>query len=109
MSDAPFKAPSSMGGYVEPHRATLILVLGILGLVACQPLGIAAWLMGAADLKKMQAGVMDRSGESTTQIGYVLGIVSSILLIFGCLIGIVWVFVAFVIMAGAAGGAAMQN
>ena len=46
---------------VEPHRATTILILGILSLVLCQPLGIAAWMMGSADLKKMKAGVMDRS------------------------------------------------
>lgn len=30
------------GGDVEPHRATLVLILGILSLVVCAPLGIAA-------------------------------------------------------------------
>ena len=29
------------------------MVLGILSLVLCAPLGIAAWIMGNADLKEM--------------------------------------------------------
>ncbi len=65
---------------VEPHRATTILILGILSLVVCQPLGIAAWMMGSADLKKMKAGQMDRSGEGQTQAGYVLGIISLVIM-----------------------------
>ena len=41
---------------MKPHRGTLILVLGILGLVVCGPLAIVAWIMGAGDLKEMDAG-----------------------------------------------------
>lgn len=65
---------------MEPHRATTVLILGILSLVLCQPLGIAAWMMGSADLKKMKAGLMDRSGEGQTQAGYVLGIISMVIM-----------------------------
>ena len=44
---------------VKPHRGVLILVFGILGLVACQLFGIAAWVMGNADLEEMSVGRMD--------------------------------------------------
>jgi hypothetical protein len=66
-------------GSRKEHRGTLILILGILSLVVCAPLGIAAWMMGSKDLAEMKAGRMDPSGKDTTQIGYILGIVGSIL------------------------------
>jgi hypothetical protein len=98
MSNAP------MGG-VEPHRANTILILGILSLVCCQPLGIAAWLMGNADLKKMQAGTMDRSGESTTNIGKILGMIGCVLLVLSCVGSIIY----SIIVAVAVGGNAAMN
>lgn len=66
---------------MEPHRGTLILILGILGLVACQPLGIAAWLMGNGDLKKMAAGQMDPEGEGLTKAGKICGLIATILMV----------------------------
>jgi hypothetical protein len=68
---------------MKPHRATLILVLGVLSLIFCQFLGIAAWLMGNADLKEIAAGTMDPSGKDMTNIGRILGIISTVLLIIG--------------------------
>ena len=65
---------------MKPHRGTLVLVLGILGLVVCGPLGIAAWIMGNGDLKEMDAGAMDPSGRSTTNAGRICGIIATILL-----------------------------
>jgi Flp pilus assembly protein protease CpaA len=65
---------------MKPHRGTLILVLGILGLVLCGPLGIAAWVMGNGDMKEMDAGAMDPSGRSTTNAGRICGIIATILL-----------------------------
>jgi len=52
---------------VKPHRGVLILVFGILGLVACQLFGIAAWVMGNADLEEMSVGRMDPSGKDLTK------------------------------------------
>src|SRR5262249_14954782 len=72
----------------EPHRGTLILVLGILGLVVFHPLGIVAWIMGNHDLKAMRAGRMDPEGQSQTQTGKVLGIVATCFMIVGCLCAI---------------------
>jgi hypothetical protein len=63
---------------VRPHRGTLILVLGILGIVPCFVLGIVAWVMANADLKAMAAGEMDRAGEGMTKAGKICGIVGCI-------------------------------
>jgi hypothetical protein len=76
----------------EPHRATLVLVLGILSLVcgamfmcyalpwiAGLPMGIIAWVMGKRDLRKMRANLMDPAGQGTTQAGYICGLIGTIL------------------------------
>ena len=73
---------------MKPHRGTAILVLGILGLVLCAPLGIVAWVMGAGDLKEMDAGTMDPSGRGNTQAGKICGMIGTILMIIGLIIGI---------------------
>lgn len=83
---------------MKPHRATTILVLGILSLVVCQPIGIAAWIMGNKDIKEMDAGLMDPSGRSTTNAGRICGIIGSILLILFALI-----FIAAMVFGIAAG------
>jgi len=72
---------------MTPHRATLILVLGIVSLVVCGPLGIAAWLMGNTDLREMDAGRMDPAGRAMTNAGRICGIIAVILLIVGVVIG----------------------
>ena len=76
---------------MKPHRGTLILVLGILSLLICQPVGIAAWLMGSADLKQIAAGTMDPEGKSLTQIGQILGIIAVVLMVIGIVVGILCV------------------
>ncbi|MBN2182674.1 MAG: hypothetical protein JW715_12250, partial [Sedimentisphaerales bacterium] len=48
---------------MKPHRGTLILILGILGLVCCVICGIIAWVMGNTDLREIDAGRMDPSGR----------------------------------------------
>jgi hypothetical protein len=75
--------------YGRPHRGAAILTLGILSLVMmfpCAPLGIFAWVMGGNDLSEMRRGQMDRSGEGLTQAGRILGIVSTVLMILGCVV-----------------------
>lgn len=58
-----------------PHRGVLVLVLGILSFACCVFFGVAAWIMGHADLREMQAGRMDPSGRTLTQVGMILGII----------------------------------
>jgi hypothetical protein len=69
------------GRWREPHRGTLILVLGICGLVVCGLCAPAAWIMGNGDLAKMRAGTMDPSGYGSTQAGWVLGIIGTLLIL----------------------------
>jgi hypothetical protein len=74
---------------MKPHRGTLILILGILGLVVCGPLAIVAWLLGSSDLKEMDAGSMDSSGRGLTNAGKICGIIGTILMAIGLIIGVV--------------------
>jgi hypothetical protein len=78
---------------MKPHRGTMILVFGILGLVICGPLGIAAWIMGGNDLKEMDAGTMDPAGRGNTQAGKICGIIATILFIISIIVvAIVFMF-----------------
>lgn len=57
-------------------NATTILVLGILGLVLCMPLGIAAWIMGNSALAAIDRGEGDPSQRGTINAGRICGMVS---------------------------------
>ena len=71
---------------LAPHRGTVILVLGILGIVCCFICGIIAWVMGNNDLKQMAAGTMDPSGEGLTKAGKICGIVGIAIQVVGIVI-----------------------
>ena len=73
---------------MEPHRGTLILVLGILSLVFCGFFtGIPAWIMGKGDLIKIRGGTMDPEGEGSTKAGMICGMICCI--IYAVLIGLI--------------------
>ena len=67
---------------MTPHRGTTILVLGILSLVCCGPVGIFAWIMGKSDLAAIDSGAMDPAGRQMTNIGRILGIIGCVLFVF---------------------------
>jgi len=90
---------------MKPHRGTLVLVLGILSLIICQPLGIVAWVLGSSDLKGIAAGTIDPSGKDLTNIGRILGIIATVLLI----LGIIFAILVFGLgLAGAVAGASAE-
>jgi hypothetical protein len=66
--------------YPEQSQATTILVLGILGLVCCAPLGIAAWVMGNKELEAIDAGLRNPENRGTANAGRIIGIVATALL-----------------------------
>ena len=84
---------------MKPHRGTLVLIFGILGLVTCFGFGIAAWIMGNNDLKEMDAGLMDPAGRGSTQAGKVCGMIAVILNALLLVVGIG--FVLLVVLFGA--------
>ncbi len=76
---------------MTPHRGTLILILGILSLILCFPLGAVcgaiAWIFANSDLRAMRAGTMDPNGRGSTEGGRFIAIIGIIVTL---LIGIVW-------------------
>jgi predicted Zn finger-like uncharacterized protein len=101
----------------EPHRGSLVLVLGIVSVVVAPmvmccyilgpvfplvglAIGIPAWVLGRRDLAKMKQGIMDPEGEGTTQGGMICGIIGTILNALGVLFGLVMVvYVVFMMTA----------
>lgn len=99
----PFESPQSSSSQpygsqpnLDPHRATMVFVFGILGLLICFPLGIAAWVMGKGDLEAMRMGRMDLAGEGLTKAGYILGIITTVLVV------LQFIVIALILLAGVA-------
>ncbi|MFF0544751.1 DUF4190 domain-containing protein [Nocardia thailandica] len=91
--------PAPPYGYRPPPpdhpKASTVLILGILGLAVCQVVAPFAWIMGRRTLAEIDASGGTLGGRSNAQIGYILGIVGSVFLIFGLLVtlGAVLIFV----------------
>lgn len=79
-----------MSNYVPPppevempaprsQKATIILVLGILGIVCCQVFGPIAWIMGRTELAKIRQGLISAQDEGMVKAGMILGIIGTIL------------------------------
>jgi hypothetical protein len=75
------------GGPVDHPRGITILVLGILSVVCCSPLGIAAWLMGNTALREIDAEPGRYGNRQIVQIGRILGIIGVVLLA----LSIIWI------------------
>ena len=100
----PYHPTGAPGVYQVGHRGGLILTLGILG-IACNFFGIPgimAWVLGRADLKQMDAGVMDVEGRGMVQAGMILGIIGTVLAVLGILF--YGFFVAIMIFGAVAAG-----
>ncbi len=87
---------------MKPDRGSLILVLGILSMIVCAPLGIAAILMGRSDLAEIEAGQRDPEGRESTRAGYICGIIGTILLVLQ-IAGVLLFVVFFGLVAGGLG------
>lgn len=98
----------------DDHRGVLVLVLGISALVMMLAgiwlfnliPGIIAWILGASDVKAMDAGTMDPEGKGQTQIGMYLGMASVILTLVSTLAICLIYFCFFAAIFGAAGAGA---
>lgn len=91
----PGQAPVAAGGmyhYPKPDQSGIVLALGIIGILGCLPVGIAAWVKGHSVLKDMASGQADPQNKAMVQVGYALGIVSVVLSVL-CLSGYFLIFV----------------
>lgn len=85
----------------------MILALGIMSVV-CNVVavpGILAWILGRADLKQMDAGVMDPEGRGMTQAGMIMGMVMTILVMISIALMVCYILFIIVVLGAAAGGA----
>lgn len=99
--DNPYHSPQAQStSYRQPHRGTLVLVFGILGFLVCVLLSPAAWIMGRTDLKQMDAGIMDPEGRTLTQVGMILGIINSCIMLAG--LGIMFLWLVLMLGVGVA-------
>ena len=76
-----------MGGPVDHPKGITVLVLGILSIVCCSPLGIVALIMGNNALREIDAQPGRYSNRQIVQIGRILGIIGIVLLV----LGLIWV------------------
>ena len=95
---APGYGPGGVPQWAPDHpQATTVLLLGILGMAVCQVIAPFAWVKGSRVKKEIDAAGGQYGGRSQVQIGYVLGIVGTVLLglsLVGFLLYIIVVVVA---------------
>lgn len=83
---APPPPMGGMGGPVDHPKGMTVLILGILSLVCCSPLGIVALVMGNNALKEIDAQPGRYGNRQIVQIGRILGIIGIVFLV----ITIIW-------------------
>jgi hypothetical protein len=93
----PGYGPPAYGGYGPPPaqnhpQATTVLVLGILGLVVCGLCGPFAWVMGNRVVREIDASQGRWGGRGEANVGRILGIVASALLILSLVVVVIFVF-----------------
>ncbi len=85
----------------EPPNATIVFILGLLGVLGvCFILGPIAWMMGSAERAKVRAGMYRENGLLTA--GYIMGVISTILMIIPLTIALIWIVCVMLIGLGGA-------
>ncbi|GGN83842.1 DUF4190 domain-containing protein [Nocardia rhizosphaerihabitans] len=70
-----------IGETVEHPQANLILVLGLLSPFCCGIFGPVAWVLGKRALNQIDESYGALSGRSQVMIGYIAGIIGTILMV----------------------------
>ena len=83
----PYNAPR------DHPQTTTILILGILGLALCQVLGPFAWSMGNKALREIDASNGQLGGRDTTNVGRILGIIATAILVLGVVVVLFFIVV----------------
>ena len=76
------------GFYLLRPRGTAILVLGVLSIMLCNILGPVAWVMGNEELRRIDSGQVDPMTRSAASAGRICGIVSTVLMLIGVVLGV---------------------
>lgn len=87
-------------------RAVAALVVGLLGFFFCCHLpGPVAWVLAVQERRAIRAGEASAMGDGYAMAGLVLGIISTVLLVVGVVMAMVWILVlgGFAVLAAAAG------
>jgi hypothetical protein len=75
--------------------------MGILGLIICGILAPFAWVMGNKELAAIDSGLRSPENRSTANAGRILGIIGTVLLGIGLVIGIFFIVVlSFAALSG---------
>jgi len=84
------------GGAFTPGQpnGVLILILGILGVTVCGICAPVAWVMGNTAIKEIDSGKGDPSQRGNANIGRIIGMVGSALIVLGIIFYVVF-FAAF--------------
>jgi uncharacterized membrane protein YjgN (DUF898 family) len=93
----PYGAPPvpAYGAFAPDHpQATLVLVLGILGLVLCQVISPFAWVMGNRVVREIDASGGTIGGRGSANAGRICGIIGTVLIGLGLLVVMVAVIIA---------------
>lgn len=90
---------------VEHPQGTTILVLGILGLVACQVCAPFAWVMGNRAKEETDRYPGYYSNAGLIQAGRICGIVGTVILIGTVLLFVIYLFFIIAVIGGTAAGA----
>jgi TRAP-type C4-dicarboxylate transport system permease small subunit len=69
----------------QSSKATIAVVVGVLGIVCCGLLAPVAWYLGNEEIKAIDAGRLSETNRGMAQVGKILGIIGSILLVLGLL------------------------
>ena len=64
----------------QASKATVAVVLGVLGIVCCGLLAPVAWYLANEEIKGIDAGRLSEANRGMAQVAKILGIVGSILL-----------------------------
>lgn len=93
----PYQPYQPSHGYVpvrDHPKAVTVLVLGILSFALCQLLGPVAWSMGNSVRREIAASGGQLGGQQLATVGWVLGIVSTVLILLA-LLAVAGTFVLF--------------
>lgn len=87
-TDGPYGQQPPYGGQPAPTHgsATTALVLGILSLVVCGPLGIPAFIIGRRAEREVKMSQGQLSGEGLAKAGWIMGLIAMILMVLAILL-----------------------